>query len=33
MLSPDLVATLRSVSTATITTILLKKGVRRTWMQ
>ena len=33
MLSPDLVATLRSVSTATVTTILLKKGVRRTWMQ
>ena len=33
MLSTDLVATLRSVSTATITTILLKKGVRRTWMQ
>jgi regulator of RNase E activity RraA len=32
MLSPDLVAALRSVSTATITTILLKKGVRRTWM-
>src|SRR5438128_1977581 len=32
MLSPDLVAILRSVSTATITTILLKKGVRRTWM-
>ena len=33
MLSPDLVAILRSVTTATITTILLKKGVRRTWMQ
>src|SRR5262249_58211416 len=33
MLSPDLVSTLRAVSTATITTILLKKGVRRTWMQ
>jgi regulator of RNase E activity RraA len=33
MLSSDLVATLRSVSTATVTTILLKKGVRRTWMQ
>src|SRR5438874_9082361 len=33
MLSPDLVATLRAVSTATLTTILLKKGVRRTWMQ
>src|SRR5262252_10914297 len=33
MLSSDLVGTLRAVSTATITTILLKKGVRRTWMQ
>src|ERR1051325_8379722 len=33
MLSPDILATLRAVSTATITTILLKKGVRRTWMQ
>src|SRR6266581_1012549 len=33
MLSSDLIATLRSVSTATVTTILLKKGVRRTWMQ
>ena len=32
MLSPDLVATLRTISTGTITTILLKKGLRRTWM-
>src|SRR5580700_4047628 len=33
MLSPDIAATLRAVSTGTITTILLKKGLRRTWMQ
>jgi len=33
MLSSDLIATSRSVSTATVTTILLKKRVRRTWMQ
>lgn len=33
MSSSDLVARLRTVSTATITTILLKKGIRRTWMQ
>jgi len=33
MSSPDLVARLRTVSTATITTVLLKKGIRRTWMQ
>ena len=32
MLAPDLLATLRTVSTGTITTILLKKGLRRTWM-
>src|SRR5215472_2858776 len=32
MLSPDLAATLRTVSTGTVTTILLKKGLRRTWM-
>src|SRR6202048_1603848 len=32
MLSPDLLATLRTVSTGTITAILLKKGLRRTWM-
>jgi regulator of RNase E activity RraA len=31
-MSADLVATLRTVSTATITTVLLKKGVRRTFM-
>ncbi|MBV8564961.1 MAG: ribonuclease activity regulator RraA [Methylobacteriaceae bacterium] len=29
---PAVAATLRGVSTATITTILLKQGVRRTWM-
>jgi regulator of RNase E activity RraA len=33
MSSSDLVARLRTVSTATITTVLLKKGIRRTWMQ
>jgi regulator of RNase E activity RraA len=33
MSSPDLVARLRTVSTATITTVLLKKGIRRIWMQ
>src|SRR5437868_14736928 len=33
MLSADLIATLRTVSTGTVTTILLKKGVRRSWMQ
>jgi len=33
MLSPDIAATLCAVSTGTITTILLKKGLRRTWMQ
>jgi regulator of RNase E activity RraA len=33
MSSPDLAARLRTVSTATITTVLLKKGIRRTWMQ
>jgi regulator of RNase E activity RraA len=32
MLSADLVATLKTVSTGTITTILLKKGLRRTWL-
>ncbi|HEX2653533.1 MAG TPA: ribonuclease activity regulator RraA [Xanthobacteraceae bacterium] len=32
MLTPDLIETLRTVSTGTITTVLLKKGVRRTWM-
>jgi regulator of RNase E activity RraA len=33
LLSADLRATLEGVSTATITTILLKKGIRRTWMK
>jgi regulator of RNase E activity RraA len=32
-LDPDLAATLRGVSTATITTVLLKKGVRRAWLR
>lgn len=32
-LDPQLVATLSSVSTATITTILLKKGLRNVWMR
>jgi regulator of RNase E activity RraA len=32
-LTPDLRDTLLGVSTATITTILLKKGIRRTWMR
>src|SRR5205085_12354825 len=31
--SPDQLAALRPVSPATITTILLKQGVRRSWMQ
>ena len=31
-MSTDLVTTLRAISTASITTILLKKGIRRTWM-
>src|SRR5450755_2252051 len=30
---PSLIATLRGVSTATITTILLKKGLRNVWMR
>jgi regulator of RNase E activity RraA len=30
--SADLISTLREVSTATVTTILLKKGIRRTYM-
>jgi regulator of RNase E activity RraA len=33
MTSPDLIATLRAVSTGTITTILLKKGIRSSWMR
>lgn len=32
-LAPDLIAALRGVSTATITTILLKKGLRNIWMR
>ena len=28
-----LIATLRKITTATITTVLLKKGIRRTWMK
>ncbi|SER60593.1 Regulator of RNase E activity RraA [Faunimonas pinastri] len=32
-LSPDLVGAFGNVSTATITTILLKNGIRRTWMR
>jgi regulator of RNase E activity RraA len=31
-LAPDLVATLEKITTATITTMLLKKGIRRCWM-
>ncbi|PWB60270.1 MAG: ribonuclease activity regulator RraA [Bradyrhizobiaceae bacterium] len=31
-LTPETVATLRKVTTATITTMLLKKGIRRCWM-
>jgi regulator of RNase E activity RraA len=31
-LTPDLKNVLASISTATITTVLLKKGLRRTWM-
>ena len=31
-LSPELVATLEKVTTATITTMLLKKGIRHCWM-
>lgn len=32
-LAPEHVAILRSVSTATITTVLLKKGLRKVWMR
>ena len=32
-LSPEAVATLSRVSTATITTVLLKKGLRNVWMR
>ena len=31
-LSPDAIAKLSKVTTATITTVLLKKGIRRCWM-
>src|SRR5262245_25476833 len=33
MLAKNLVATLAGVSTGTITTVLLKKGIRRSWMR
>lgn len=32
-IAPDVVATLSKVSTATITTVLLKKGLRNVWMR
>jgi regulator of RNase E activity RraA len=32
-LTPDIVATLAQVTTATLTTILLKKGLRNVWMR
>ena len=32
-LSPEAIATLSHVSTATITTVLLKKGLRNVWMR
>lgn len=32
-LSPEAVATLKRVSTATVTTVLLKKGLRNVWMR
>jgi regulator of RNase E activity RraA len=32
-LTPDIAAALRRASTATITTVLLKKGIRRCWMR
>src|ERR1700730_12594648 len=32
MLAPDLLAALRSVSTANLTTGLLKKGMRKSWL-
>jgi regulator of RNase E activity RraA len=32
-MKPELLATLQSVTTATITTMLLKKGIRRCWMR
>jgi regulator of RNase E activity RraA len=33
MMTPDEVASLQSVSTATITTVLLKRGLRNVWMR
>src|SRR4051812_45981572 len=33
MLKPEIRATLEKVTTATLTTILLKKGLRKTWMK
>ena len=33
MLSPEIAAALARASTATITTVLLKKGIRRAWMR
>jgi regulator of RNase E activity RraA len=33
MLAPDLRSALGKISTATLTTVLLKKGIRRAWMQ
>ena len=32
-ISPELVAALHNVTTATLTTVLLKKGIRRSWMR
>ena len=32
-LSPEQIATLSRISTATITTVLLKKGLRNVWMR
>jgi len=32
-LSPDAIATLKTITTATITTILLKKGLRNVWLR
>lgn len=32
-LTPDVIATLQAVSTATLTTVLLKKGLRNVWMR
>src|SRR5262245_65358307 len=33
MTDTTLLATLRQITTATLTTVLLKKGIRRTWMK